>query len=137
MNERERAIVAELSALLGGAIAARGEGCSHCAEILRTKTGSVAFRIEVSNLKSTYCHDRGNAPDTVRSAYAALQAVDGHDITRDTVVKLMAAAEVIRGTPRPGKGEKAMLELWIRRPDVFSDSLWRVLIERWKMISTP
>lgn len=133
MDQDERVLLEELRALLGGTVAAKKLACSRCLDLLRAKSGSVAFLSELSNLRSTYCVEAVNGPAAIQSASAALKGVDGREMTWAVVAKLIAAVEVVRGGQAIMKGEKAMLNLWIRRSDVFSESLSRTLLERWKL----
>jgi hypothetical protein len=123
----------ELRALLGGAVGAKRRACSRCLELLRAKSGSVALLSELSNLRNTYCVEAVNGPAAIQSASAALKGVEGREMTWSVVAKLVAAVEVVRGGQAVMKGEKAMLNLWVRRSDVFSESLSRTLLERWRL----
>lgn len=126
----------ELRALLGGTVGAKRSACSRCLEILRAKSGSVALLSELSNLRNTYCVEAVNGPAVIQSASTALKGVEGRDMTWAVVAKLIAAAEVVQGGQAIMNGERVMLDLWVRRSDVFSESLSRTLLDRWKLVNS-
>ncbi|HYC92740.1 MAG TPA: hypothetical protein VEO54_26260 [Thermoanaerobaculia bacterium] len=131
MEKQERTILLQLQARFGGAGAARAGACARCAELLRARKGSTAFLAEVQRLAGEYCPPPPDAADLVAKATAALRAGVGRDLTPEAVAALVAAAQRIAAEPRV-HGERTMLELWMRRPEVFSESLSQVLLQRWR-----
>lgn len=130
MTEHERRLLSELRARLGGAAAARASACEKCAELLRTKQGSHSFLVEV-RLASSRCPPQR---DVIVEATTALRAVEGRDLTPETIAKLVAAARSIHSESSPDQREYAMLELWVRRSEVFSESLSSLFLKRWELL---
>lgn len=135
MDEHERTLLREMRARLGGAAAGRAAACEKCAEILRQKSGSHDLLVELRNLVGTYCTPAGHRADAVRKAIAALRAVEGRQLTADAAAKVAAVARMIDEQSEPADGERVMLELWIRRPEAFSEALSRLLLERWALVA--
>jgi hypothetical protein len=135
MDEHERTFLREMRARLGGAAAGRAAACARCAEILRTKNGSHDLLVELRSLVGKYCATIENQADIVRRASAALRLVEGRQLTSDAAAKVVAAARTISEQSEPANGERAMLELWIRRPEIFSEALSRFLRERWNLLT--
>jgi hypothetical protein len=135
MDEHERELLREMRARLGGAAAGRAAACARCGEILSAKNGSHDLLVELRSLVGKYCATIENQADVVRKATAALRLVEGRQLTPDAAAKVVAAARTISEQSGPSNGERAMLELWIRRPEVFSEALSRFLRERWNLLA--
>jgi hypothetical protein len=135
MDDRERAFLKEMRARLGGTAAARANACAKCAEVLRARTGSLQLLMELRRLVGSYCPPVADSASAFTIATAALRSVAGRELTEEVVQKLLAAAHAFGSSSEPD-GERALLQLWMQRSEVFSEPLSRLLRERWELLTS-
>ena len=133
MDNRERAFLKVMRARVGGSAAARANACAECAELLRTKNGSHTLLMELRGLVASYCPPLPDPASVVGTAAEALRTVAGRELTEDAIQKVVAVVDALGSTD--ADGERALLELWMQRPEVFSERFSRALRERWHLLT--